>query len=142
MKEYSEYGIETESSLLCLTDFSKSSDRALRWSIQMAEQMKAHITILHTFRLLQSHVNALKLKQECEQRAQHDFQALEKNMLQGHAVTYEFKSEVGFIIDRIEDYATKHTIDLLVISKELGDENKEIFEDLVHRTKMPFAIIP
>jgi nucleotide-binding universal stress UspA family protein len=142
MEEYSEDGIKMESTILFITDFSQSSNRALRWAVEMAEKIKGHITVLHTFRLLKSDGKALQMKQNREEQAFTDFAALENSMLKGHPISYDFKTEVGFFTDRIDSHAKTHTIDLLVLSKNLSEENKELFDELVHRIRMPLAIIP
>ncbi len=142
MEEYSEDGIRMESSILCITDFSQASNRALRWAAEMAERMKGHITVLHTFRLNQSNGKALQMKKKQEEQAIADFIALENSVLKGRSFSYNFKTEVGFISDRIENHARGHAIDLLVLSKKLSEENKEIVDELTLRIKIPLAIIP
>jgi nucleotide-binding universal stress UspA family protein len=142
MEEYSEDGIKMESSILLLTDFSQSSNRATHWAVEMAERVKGHITVLHTFRLLRSEGKALQMKQSKEEQAFTDFALLENTLLKGHPISYDFKTEVGFFTDRIDNHAKTHQIDLLVLSKKLGEENKEIFDDLIHRTTIPLALIP
>ncbi len=142
MEEYSEHGIKMESSILCITDFSQSSDHAVRWAIEMAESKKCHITVLHSFRLLQTNGKALQLKQKQEENALLDFKKMEIALFKGHLISYDFKTEVGFIIDRIEDHAKNNQMDLLVLSKHISEENKEILDDLIDRIKIPLAIIP
>jgi nucleotide-binding universal stress UspA family protein len=142
MEEYFEDGLKMESSILCITDFSQSSNRALRWAIDIAEKNEGHITLLHAFRLLQSNGKALQMKQKQEELALAAFSNLELSHLKGHTISYDFKTEVGFVIDRIEDHTRNNPIDLVVLSKNISEENKEIFDELIERTKIPLAIIP
>ncbi len=142
MEEYTEDGRRNESAIVCITDFSPSSNLALRWSVAMAEKIKAHLTVLHTFRLLHTNGLGMQMKLRQEEQANKDFSVIEKSLLMGHPITYEFKTEVGFIADRIEDLERKNPIDLIVLSEKIRENNKEIFDELLQRIKMPLTIIP
>ena len=129
--------------ILCVVDFSETSNRALSWAVKMARCLNAHMTVLYTFRLLQSkNGEVLSMKRQKEEEAVIQFNTLEKNLLLGKQVSYDFKTEVGFFTDRIEDYTTKNSIELLVIGKTMTEGNKETFEELIKNLQIPLAIIP
>jgi hypothetical protein len=130
-------------SILCTIDFSQSSRQVVRWSVTLARELQAHLTLLYTYRLV--HVkgqNALQLKKKMEDDALQNFGSLEKEMLTGTGISYDFKSEVGFIADRVEDHVKKNAIDFLVMNKNISEESKEAFEELVEHLQIPMIIVP
>lgn len=134
---------DEESLILCAVDFSESSNRSLQWAVQMAQLLQAHLTILHTFRLIHPKgIEAMVMKRKKEEDAITNFTSLEKRMLEGKAVSYDFKTEVGFITDRIEDYSRKNSIHFLVLGNHLVETNKETFDELVKNIEIPLVIIP
>jgi len=129
--------------ILCLVDFSESSNRALQWTVQMAHVLHAHVTVLHVFRLLQSkNGEALLLKKAKEADAISHFVELERSLLRGQDVSYDFKTEVGFITDRIDDYTKKNVIQFLVTDKNMTEQNKESFDELIKKIQIPMVIVP
>jgi hypothetical protein len=129
--------------VLCVVDFSEASNRALRWAVKMARCLNAHITILHTFRLLQSkNGEVLSLKRKKEEEAANQFKAIEKDVLVPEKISYDFRTEVGFFTDRVEDYASRNSIELLVIDKTMIDKNMETFEELIKNLQIPLVVIP
>jgi Universal stress protein family len=131
------------SMILCVVDFSEASHRALRWTVKIARCLDTHVTVLYTFRLTQSkNGEALSLKRKKEEEAVIQFRAMENDLLIGKDLSYDFRTEVGFFTDRIEDYIAKNTIQLLVIGKTLPEGNKETFEELIKNLQIPLVIIP
>jgi hypothetical protein len=51
MKEISGLGQKADT-ILCTVDLSESSKLTLSWAVAMAQQLKGHLTILYTYRLL------------------------------------------------------------------------------------------
>lgn len=139
MEEYTEDGLKKASSILCIIDFSPSSERALRWAACFAKQINAHLIVLHPFRLLLHEGNPIQLAKAQSEKAFSNFHRVEKHVLQSCKVTYEFKAEIGFIVDRIEAYASNRTIDLLVVDKK---QESGVFDEILQRVKIPIAIIP
>jgi nucleotide-binding universal stress UspA family protein len=129
--------------ILCVVDFSDSSREALRWSIQLAQELNTHLTVLYTYRLLQPYSgDALEMKRKIEEEASKKLQELEKEILLNAGVSYSLKTEVGFIADRAKDHAKKNGADLLVVGNKLSSANKQSFDDLVADIKMPLVIVP
>src|SRR5690242_3681315 len=112
--------------ILCVVDFSDSSKEALRWAIQLAQELNTHLTVLYTYRFLQPFSGeALEMKKEIEDDAAKKFAQLEKEMLLNKGVSYSVKTEVGFIADRAKDHAKKNGADLLVVGNKLNSSNKQ-----------------
>ena len=128
--------------ILCATDFSASSNEALRWSVQLAECLNSPLTILYAYRLLRNDVEATEVKKKTESEALRNFAILEREFLAKTAVTYNYKVEVGFIDDRIEDHVRKNKISFIVMGKNMTVKNKETFDDLMENLNIPLVIVP
>lgn len=130
--------------ILCAIDFGDPSFQALKWSIDMAQQLNVHLTILNTYRLNQP-VNGegvLSMKRKIEEDAMDRFMTLEKEILEGKGVSFDFKSEVGFVSDRVEDHARKKQILFFVLGKKLGQRSKETLMELLDHISVPLVIVP
>lgn len=128
--------------ILYATDFSDSSKEALEWTIRLAKQLKSHLTILYTYRLLKQNGEVLFIKKKMEDEGLRSFKALEKELLEGTGISYDFKTEVGFIDDRIEEHTKKNKLSFLVMGKSMSIRNKESFDELVENLQTPLVIVP
>jgi len=129
--------------ILCTIDFSDSSREAVRWAVKLAQELSAHLTILYTYRLTHAeNGEAVKLKRKMEKEAQEKFAVLEKECLQGSGVSYNFKTEVGFMNDRIEDHAKHNALSFLVMDKKLSQINRETFDELMDNIHVPLVLVP
>jgi hypothetical protein len=130
------------SGILCTTDFSIASRDALKWSIDLAQKLDCHLTVLHTFRLYKHNGEAVLLKKEMEKNAMENFKSLENELLATSGIAYDFKTEIGFMADRVEDHAKKNVVNFLVIGKNMTVQNREAFDELVEQLHVPLVIIP
>jgi nucleotide-binding universal stress UspA family protein len=129
--------------ILCAVDFTDSSKEALKWSVALARDLKAHLTVLHTYRLLQTqNGEAVAMKMKTETEAIKNLMALEKELLKGQDITYDLKSEIGFIADRIKEHAKKNKLRLLVIGKHVTTANIESLNEAIEEIGVPLAIVP
>ncbi len=129
--------------ILCTLDFSDSTDQAMEWGILMARQLKAHLTFLYTFRLIQSNSGELmKLKHTMEDEARKKFELLEKKYLQDKKISYDFQIEIGFISDRIEDHASKNNLNFVVLGKRNNANDHETLQELVDHIHVPMLLLP
>jgi nucleotide-binding universal stress UspA family protein len=128
--------------ILCTTDFSVSSQDALRWSIDLAKRLGAHITVLYTYRLFKRDGEIINSKRIIEEEALLNFGKLERELLAGAGVDYDFKSEVGFVTDRVEEHAKKRDVSFLVMGRGMQSLNKEGFDELVSHLRVPLVIVP
>jgi hypothetical protein len=129
--------------ILCSIDFSESSKEALRWSVSLAKLLKTNLTILYTYRLLNSsNGEVVQLKKRIEEEAIRSFAAIEKEILVPEGIRYSFKIEVGFVSNRVKDYDRKHGISFLVMGNKMNSFNKESFDELADSLQVPLVIVP
>lgn len=129
--------------IICTIDFSDSSKEALKWSVSLAALLKSHLTILYTYRLLNSYNGeAVQIKKKIEENAFQNFAALKKDILEGHDISYDFKVEVGFVSNRVKHYANKHGVSFLVMGNKMNASNKESFDELAENLQVPLVIVP
>lgn len=83
----------------------------------------------------------VQYKKETEALAIKKFDAIEKDVLTGKHISFDFKPEVGFLTDRVEDNLGRNSPDLLVMSKNVHSTNKENFDDLVKAIKIPLVLV-
>lgn len=131
-------------SILCVIDFSASSRKALQWAVSNARTHKSHLTVLYPYRLTRAQYgeSAIAMRKKIEDEAQKNFGILEQDLLLDKKISYDFKTEVGFIADRVEEFTKNHPINFLVIDKNIRATNKESFDDLVENMQVPLVIIP
>lgn len=129
--------------ILCTINLPESSKEAVQWAVTMAQQLKVHLTILYTYRLIQSQSGeVVQLKKRIEEDAYKQFLDIEKELLIGRGISYDFRTEVGFIADRIEDHAKKNNLNFLVIDKNVSSRSKETFEELMEHIQVPTLVVP
>ena len=128
--------------ILCTIDLSESSKQAIQWAVTMALQLKAHLTVLYTYRLIARSGEIVQLKRQIEQEAQAQFQQLEKLYLEGRGISYDFRTEVGFVSDRIEDHAKKNNLNFVVMDKNLSADNNETFSEMMQHIHVPTLLVP
>src|SRR5688500_18979745 len=85
--------------IVCTTDFSESSLGALKWSIEAAKRLGSHLTVLHTYRLVQNS-EAISQKRKLDEEAIKNFADVEREHLAKSGIQYDFKTEIGFVDDR------------------------------------------
>lgn len=133
----------TVKAVLCTIDFSQSTRHSLEWAVSMTRQLRAHLTILYTYRLIQPRSGEIfNQKKVIEQEAKQKFEVLERDYLANTGVSYDFKIEVGFITDRIEDRAKKNTLDFVVMDKTMRANSNESLEELMEHIHVPLLIVP
>nr|WP_302180053.1 universal stress protein [Chryseosolibacter indicus] len=129
--------------ILCTIDMSQSSRQAIQWAIKMAQQLRGHLTILYTYRLIQSRSGeVIQLKKQMEAQAQQQFELLEKELLISSGISYDFRTEIGFVSDRIEDHARKNNLNFLVMDKNITNNSRETIEELMENVHVPMLLVP
>ena len=129
--------------VLCLIDFSASSENALRTAIQLAVKNAARITILYPYRLTTAvkKENLVKLKRDIDQEALRNFEKI-SHLLDGTNIDFDFRSEVGFLSDRIQEHLRLGNIKLIVLNKGLVDSSFEALAELVPHLQVPLILVP
>jgi nucleotide-binding universal stress UspA family protein len=127
--------------IVSVTDFSDSSRETVRWAIDLAKRLDSHLTILYTYRLFKQEGEAVPLKRRMEEEASKKFTELESQLLAGSGIEYDFKTEVGFVDDRITEYVKHNKLSFLVMGK-VGARNNETFDGLLKSLQVPLVIVP
>ena len=129
--------------ILCTTDFSEASKNALRWAIDFSKADGCELTILYAYRLQKNIPEELGLwKRKMEEDASRKFAAFEDEWLKGKGIKYQFKIEVGFVADRIEDHAKKNQLSFLIVDRDTCMKSKDTLDDLLGHLNVPLIIIP
>ncbi len=129
--------------IICTIDFSESSKAALKWSVSLAALLKSHLTILYTYRLVNSHNGeVIEIKRKMEENAFRNFSLFKKDVLDGNDISYDFKVEVGFLSNRVKHYAEKNGVSFLVMGNKMTSSNKESFDELAENLQVPLVIVP
>jgi len=134
------------STILCTIDFTDASKDALRWAVNISRQLKTHLTVLYVYRLLNGEPvkngQAVQMKRKLEEDAKTKFASLEKEVLEGQGVVYDFITEVGFVTDRIADHAKNKSVRFLVMDKNMGAGSRESYDELIKHIDVPLVIVP
>lgn len=129
--------------ILCAIDFSESSGLAIEWGLKMAQHIRAHLSIRYAYRLVQSRGgDVVHLKRSIEEEARQKFLPIEHDYLIGKGVSYDFEIEVGFVSDRIGDYAKKNNLNMIIMDKHVNTHSGETFEELMNILRVPMLLIP
>lgn len=137
--------------ILVPTDFSKNADAALKYAIGLATDTQSSLVILHAYRLLQTAVptvdqSPFSIKNQWDKDTWENFRKLEKSLIKGADIRYEFEVDVGFASDAIISSIESNKIDLLVIgsagagkmSQFLGSTTLKILD----KVKCPVMVVP
>jgi nucleotide-binding universal stress UspA family protein len=129
--------------ILCTIDYSEASRQALKWAVQFSKTQGSDLTILYTYRLTKNMTGEVVVwKKKMEEEALQKFAAFENECLKTAGIKYDFKIEVGFVADRIEDHTQKSEISFLVMDKNMCSQSKDTFDDLMEHMSVPLVIIP
>lgn len=128
--------------ILCALDFTDDSKKILGWAVELAQKLGRPLTVLHTYRLRNGNGGALEMKRKIEAEALSHFSILENDILKGTPISYDFKSEVGFVSDRVKDHTQKDEVELLVIGKNGYASDSDSLQDLIKSTSAPLVIVP
>jgi len=82
------------------------------------------------------------VKKKLELDASKNFEHLSHGLFKNQKVSLDFRAEVGFIQDRIEDYARRNKVLFLVIGVNLVNGNKEILEEIIEESEAPLVVVP
>ncbi len=133
--------------ILCALDFTETSDQVIKVALELAAQKHTNLVVLYAYRLLQpKNQDIAEYRKDIETRAREDFDGIVKRLHINGDVPYEFRSEIGFLSDRIEVYLKKHAVDVIVMSQSLAhniNEHKGLtFEHFLDSTKIPVLVVP
>ncbi len=135
-------------SIVCAIDLTESSKGVVEVATKLASSLKEHLTIIFSYRLNQSMVedDVFLNKKEVEGKAMAEFKGMEEMFLINGLTSYEFRSEIGFLSDRLLAYMSKHEVDLLIIGQQLAqinaDYKKEGIENFLDKLQIPVLVVP
>jgi hypothetical protein len=133
-------------SVFCAIDFSEASLQVLRLAAQQAEVHSGKVVVLYSYRLVQSAGKPVaEYRREVEQAAKENFQKLTQSLTGKEISVLDFRMEIGFFTDRIEVYASKGEIELLVLSKGMASKYDEhsgiLLTDFLDSLKIPVMVV-
>lgn len=128
--------------LLFVTDFSDSSLQALQWAIAEAEHKDLRLSVLYPYRLdqVRKEDNTVMSKRDLDLEATKKFETQLKARLRKSRLTFEFHSEVGFVRDRVSEYAKKNNVVMVVMGETIA--SAESFPELMGQISAPVTIVP
>jgi K+-sensing histidine kinase KdpD len=130
--------------VLCLIDFSKEAGDVLHAAIKIAAASKSDLTVLYPYRLNQprSISDITQWKRSIDADANNNFKRMTESLLKEYPVTCHFKSEVGFLNDRVAAYAEKNKIGMIILGKQMMMANHEAISPMLNNLEYPLLIIP
>ncbi len=130
--------------VLCIIDFTDESKYVLHASIKVAAASKANLTVLYPYRLTQprSVPDISQWKRSIDTDARNNFSRMTNSWLKEYDVVCEFKSEVGFVNDRVSAFAEKNKIGIVILGKQMVMSNREAMTNLFQTLECPLLIIP
>jgi nucleotide-binding universal stress UspA family protein len=134
--------------ILCAIDFSESSIHALRWANKIALGTGAHLSVLYSYRLIQTGkvADILSFKRRMEEENRRRFAEIEQTALEGQATLRSFILEIGFYSDNIENFVRKNPSTLVVLSEELAnaiyDHKGQTLLHFLKTLNVPLLIVP
>jgi len=134
----------SQSTILCIVDFTDQAKHALQAAIDIATSSKSRLTILYPYRLNQPrHVTDLsQWRKSIDTDATNNFSRMSEGLLKDADIRWEFKPEVGFLDDRVEAFMQKNEVDLVVMSNTLAFNNRETFFDMLDSINCTLLIVP
>jgi len=132
------------SSILCVIDFAEASKTALQTALDVALSTHSKLSVLYPYRLNQPRnvSDVAQWKKSIDLDATNSFNRMTSTLFKESGVTWDFKPEVGFIDDRVEAFAEKNDVGLIVMSSELSRANKDALTDMLDKLKCPLLIVP
>ncbi|NNF21851.1 MAG: universal stress protein [Saprospiraceae bacterium] len=137
--------------ILVPTDFSRNAESALKYAIEFAKEFKTRIIILHSYRLLQTAVpsgdiSPFSIKNQWDKDTWEKFRQLEKKLIKGSEINYEFEVDVGFASDAIISSVEANNVNLVIMgsagagtmSQVLGSTTLKIIDKI----SCPVMVVP
>lgn len=136
--------VELAPYVLAITDLEEGSIETLKWGNQLANNYHANLKVLYPYRFnqIKDRDNLALLKKKMEIEANNRFNAMAKRVFNNGSSQYDFEVEVGFINDRVNSFTRKNDVLMVVIGRELINNNKEALNEMVRDLQVPLLIVP
>jgi nucleotide-binding universal stress UspA family protein len=133
--------------VLCALDFSESSPWVMRSAIEVAVRHRTSLIVLFSYRLVHPFDGTIaEYRKSVESKARASFDELIKKVSVQGNVKFEFRSEIGFLSDRIEAYIEKNDVGVIVIGHEMANAMNEhkgmSLQQFIKNLKVPILIVP
>lgn len=130
--------------VLSIIDFTEPSMESLKWASQTASKLQSHLTILYPYRLteLSRFEDVSSVKKNLDKQALKSFHAMAEPIVRDNGVSYDFRSEVGFVSDRVYSYSSKNEIMMIVLSRKVAQNSPDVLSDLLAVIPVPLVIVP
>ena len=133
--------------ILCALDFSEASENIVKQAMDMAMQRGGGLIVLYAYRLIQPMEGSMvDYRNSMEERAGRNFEAIMNRIEMNGSVPYEFRTEIGFLSDRVEDFTKRNTVDLIVMGQNLARTINEhrgmTFEHFLDTVNLPVLVVP
>ena len=146
--------------ILFTTDFSNASENAYVYALKLAEKLKASITVVHVYEVLQFHTwveESMNMREVNDnitlgefERFKEEIEILKRiateNNLQDIEVNYSLK-ESDYVVDALLTEAEENRADLIVLGTTGATGLKEIFfgsvaSKVMERATCPVFVVP
>ncbi len=133
--------------ILCAIEFTESSAAALQWAARLARTSKGNLSVLYSYRLLQSGKlnDIVSFRKKTEEEARKKFALMEKAVIDGE-VPATFIPEIGFYSDNIENFIRKNPMTLVVLSEFMAnaiyDHKGQTLAHFLKALRVPLLIVP
>ncbi|WP_420386757.1 universal stress protein [Roseivirga sp.] len=138
--------------ILVPLDFSRCSDNALSYAIELAQKCNGRLTLLHCYSLQMPAAEMTvdihpELVKEYQQTAERNFSHLKQTTPALEKVAYDEIIEISFVRDGILEMAAKTEADLIVMGTKGADNRLDDFfgtntYHTVRKAKVPVLAIP
>lgn len=129
--------------ILCIIDFSESSIDALKCAADLSTHYKTPLSVVYPYRLVPGQQeDAATVKKKNEAIAKKKFETIEQEVLNGKNLQVSFSPEIGFISDRIQDFAKKNTLLFVVMGKRMNSNTEENIMETLSSIKVPLVLLP
>lgn len=140
------------SKIIVPTDFSEPANKALVYAIELASKAEASIHILHVNQVamvdatMPAETYQVFVK-EIEEATENSFKELAETLLVQTKVKYTFKTLLGFVVEKICDYASELEADLIIMGTTGASGAAEILigsnaASTVAKSKVPVLVVP
>lgn len=139
---------EMKEHILCAVDFTESSLNVLRWANRIAAGMGADLSVLYSYRLIQTGkvADILSFKRKTEEEARRNYLELTAALKDTALVRASFITEIGFFSDNIEKFVRKNPSAVVVLgeqlARELYDHKAPPLLSFLNTVQVPLFIVP
>lgn len=133
--------------ILYPTDFSENSVKAMEYAVKVSQANNAELIILYTYRLINNgHSDDIVHRNNLTELGRNEFEKVDNAFLGSSGVNYTFRSEVGFIVDRILANTVENNVDLVIlcddVNKKIESKAEKGQEKLMKRINCPVMLVP